>query len=145
MKGQMHIFSLFYVKQPLVYENRRGKEYSSYTFSRRFLQSTETLWFGGCSAWSPRIWVVRGFRGSLGRTTGLGYFSLRGQEEGSQEPECLFHHLQMGTWSHSEHTHSSAWDNLALTECALAVHAVCFSAHISKILGFLQYGFWLTD
>lgn len=139
----MYIFSLFYVKQLIVYENRRGKEYSSYIFLQ-VPTSTETLWFVRCSVWSPRRWVVRGFRPPLGRTTVLGYFLLRGQEERSQEPECLFHLLQRGTWSHSEHILSSAWDNLAHTEYALAVHAVYFSARISKILGFLQYDFWLT-
>lgn len=50
----------------------------------------------------------------------------------------------MATRSHSEHTLSSAWDNLAHTEYAPAVHAVYFCAPISKMLGFLQYDFWLT-
>lgn len=84
--------------------------------------------------------MVRGFRGSLGRTTGLGYFSLRGQEKGSQESECLFHHLQMGTWSHSEHTLSSAWDNLALTEYALYMQSV-FLPVSPKFWGFFNMVF----
>lgn len=50
----------------------------------------------------------------------------------------------MGTWSHSEHTLSSAWDHLVHTEYALHANAAYFSACISKILGLLQYDFWLT-
>lgn len=78
----------------------------------------------------------------LGRTTVLGYFSLRSRgEPGTRVPILP---SAMGTWSHSEYTLHSAWDNLAHTEYAADVHAVYFCAPISKMLGFLQYDFWLT-